>query len=47
MMLLICPKCRHKMKYGCRDGILKGKSKVCVYCGKSFSVLNNIVKQNV
>jgi hypothetical protein len=42
-MILRCPKCHNKMKYESRNSIIKGKSKACVYCGKNFSVKNNII----
>ena len=32
------------MKYQSKDSDLKGKSKRCVYCGKSYTVKNAIVK---
>lgn len=44
-LLLRCPNCKNTMKYMTQkagDTIL-GKQKVCVYCGKSFSVRNNIL----
>ena len=44
MLLLKCPKCKHDMKCQPNSKNLKGKRKICVYCGKSFSVKNNIVK---
>ncbi|MBN2367789.1 hypothetical protein JXC34_02130 [Candidatus Woesearchaeota archaeon] len=37
MFLLMCPKCKNKMKYQPR-GSLDGKKKKCVYCGYSFTV---------
>jgi hypothetical protein len=33
------------MKYQVMKGLVVGKSKRCVYCGKSFRVKENIVKQ--
>jgi len=32
------------MKYQSQTPFLKGKSKKCVYCGRSFTVLGNILK---
>jgi len=45
MLLLYCPKCRNKMKYDTKDKSLAKKRKVCVYCGKSFSVIEHIVER--
>ncbi|MDP2750683.1 MAG: hypothetical protein Q8O89_07680 [Nanoarchaeota archaeon] len=42
-LLLICPKCKHRMKYQSTTADLAGKSKRCVYCGRSFKVLRNIL----
>ena len=42
--LLHCPHCRHNMKYSpMKAG--ENKRKTCVYCGKSFSVKNSIIKK--
>ena len=41
----LCPKCGHKMKYQNQTLDLKGKSKRCVYCGRSFTVVKAIVKK--
>jgi transposase-like protein len=45
MFLLRCPECKHTMKYQPTKVDLKGLSKRCVYCGKSFNVKNSIEKQ--
>lgn len=45
ILLLICPKCKNKMKYKSQDKIITGKRKTCVYCGKSFSVGENVIKK--
>ena len=45
IITLKCPKCKTEMKYMCRDGIITGKRKACVYCGKSYSVRQNIVQK--
>jgi len=45
MLLLICPKCKNRMKYQSQDKILTGKRKACVYCGRSFLVRENILKK--
>jgi uncharacterized Zn-finger protein len=42
---LICPQCKHHMKYEARDAILANKVKKCVYCGKNYRVRTNIIKQ--
>lgn len=45
ILLLKCPKCKNSMKYmPLKQGVI-GKSKKCVYCGKSFNVRDNIVKK--
>tara|TARA_Y100000310_G_scaffold164768_1_gene164532 strand:+ start:1280 stop:1390 length:111 start_codon:yes stop_codon:yes gene_type:complete len=33
------------MKYQSREGYVVGKSKRCVYCGKSFKVVDRIVEK--
>ena len=43
--LVRCPKCGHKMKYMTDSKILSGKSKRCVYCGRSFAVKDRVVKE--
>ena len=45
MFILQCPKCKNNMKYQMMKGELKKKSKKCVYCGYTFIVQNNIVKE--
>ena len=45
MLLLICPKCKNKMKYMTKERILTGKRKVCVYCGKSFKIGEHVLKR--
>ena len=45
MFILKCPGCKNTMKYQNMTSDLKGKNKKCVYCGKSFSVKNNILKK--
>ncbi|MFC1727862.1 hypothetical protein ACFLZ7_00145 [Nanoarchaeota archaeon] len=42
---LRCPACKQKMKYGTDTRILTKKRKRCVYCGRSFSVRNNLIKE--
>jgi len=49
MFLLLCPHCKNRMKYqptktAAKAG-LAGLRKACVYCGKSFVVKSNIIKQ--
>jgi len=43
--LVKCPKCKHDMKYQTEDSILSKKVKRCVYCGRSFKVIDRIVKR--
>jgi len=45
MLLLKCPKCKNNMKYQSMDGNIIGKSKRCVYCGRSFKIRDNIIKK--
>jgi len=45
ILLLLCPKCKHRMKYQAKSMILAGKRKRCVYCGKSFGIKSQIVKK--
>ncbi len=42
IFLLKCPKCKHDMKYHTDSKVLENKRKMCVYCGKSFKVKENI-----
>lgn len=42
MMRLTCPKCNNRMLYQPRGPVAYGKSKKCVYCGKTFKVTGNI-----
>jgi len=44
--LLKCPACRNKMKYSPMKAGDK-KRKACVYCGKSFSIIGNIIKKEI
>ncbi len=39
-----CPHCGHEMLYSSKTKFVKGKRKVCVYCGKSFEVSSAIIK---
>lgn len=45
MLLLRCPKCGHDMKYQEMSQLDRKKAKRCVYCGKSFKVVDHIVKK--
>lgn len=45
LLLLKCPKCHNSMKYQSKDNYIMGKSKKCVYCGRSFNVRNNLIKE--
>ncbi len=44
MFLLKCPNCGNNMKYQPAKFGTHGKSKRCVYCGKSFTVKDHIIK---
>ncbi len=44
LFLLRCDHCKNQMKYESRKAILGDNSKVCVFCGRSFKVRQNIVK---
>jgi uncharacterized protein (DUF983 family) len=44
MFKLHCPKCGNSMNYQNYTGLI-GKRKACVYCGKSFKVMENIIKK--
>ncbi|MBS1267131.1 MAG: hypothetical protein MAG795_01103 [Candidatus Woesearchaeota archaeon] len=45
-LILRCPKCRQTMKYVPSKGSksIYKKRKRCVYCGRSFSVREHLVK---
>jgi transposase-like protein len=45
MFLVKCPKCKHDMKYQTTSSLLTNKKKRCVYCGRSFSVKDRLVKR--
>jgi transposase-like protein len=45
MLRLLCPKCKNSMNYEGRGGIVVGKKKRCVYCGKTFGVREHILKR--
>ena len=48
MLQVRCPKCKHKMlcnPIGSTNVGLGKKRKKCVYCGKSFKILGNILKK--
>jgi hypothetical protein len=42
IFLLQCPKCKNKMKYHTNTSVVSDKRKACVYCGKSFKIIENI-----
>jgi len=44
ILLLLCPRCKNNMKYAPKNNVITKKSKKCVYCGKSFTVKNHILK---
>jgi len=44
MYLVVCPQCRNHMKYDTKDTLLAKKVKRCVYCGRSFSVRQNLLQ---
>lgn len=35
---VICNKCRNKQKFNCVKGSPLNKKKICVYCGKGFTI---------
>lgn len=44
--LVKCPGCGHQQKYMSYDSkILKGKTKKCVYCPRSFAVKDRVLKE--
>ena len=45
MFLLQCPNCKNRMKCQPTKASIAGLRKACVYCGKSFGMKKNIVKQ--
>ena len=45
IFLLKCPKCLHNMKYHTNTRILTNKRKKCVYCGRSFKVSKQVIKE--
>ena len=45
MFRILCPNCKHRMKYQAMTPTLKNKSKKCVYCGKSFRIKSQILKK--
>lgn len=47
MFLLQCPKCKNKMKYQTQKPITEKNKKRCVYCGKSYTVRDTIIKKIV
>ncbi|MCX8147050.1 MAG: hypothetical protein N3D84_01125 [Candidatus Woesearchaeota archaeon] len=45
ILLLQCPRCKQRMKYGGGGFFLVNKRKVCVYCGHSFKIKENIIEK--
>jgi len=45
ILILMCPKCKNRMKYQSSNVILTGKRKQCVYCGRSFKVRENLIEK--
>ncbi len=43
MLLLKCPHCGNQMKYG--GNPVGGKRKSCVYCGRSFIIMNHVLSE--
>lgn len=43
--LLRCPGCGHDMRYHTDTRVLPGKRKSCVYCGRSFTVKDHVVRE--
>jgi len=46
MFVLKCPKCGNKMKCEPQEGAISGKSKKCVYCGRSFKIKGRVVSES-
>ena len=42
---LKCDKCKHFMNYKPSKANLSDLKKKCVYCGKTFSVKKNLIKE--
>jgi len=45
VLVLQCPKCKNKMKYQGRTIMIGSKRKACVYCGNSFVVKDNVIRE--
>lgn len=45
MFLVRCPQCGNSMKYQVMQGTYFGKTKKCVYCGKTFQVKDYVIKR--
>lgn len=45
MKLLKCPKCGNTMNYMPRNTLTVKNKKRCVYCGKTFKVVDYIMKE--
>ncbi|MFH1506615.1 MAG: hypothetical protein ABIE94_06560 [archaeon] len=42
MLIVQCPRCKHRMKYQPMGGEITSKVKRCVYCGYSFKVHSSL-----
>jgi uncharacterized Zn finger protein len=43
-LILKCPSCKNNMKYASLKKEISKCRKRCVYCGKTFKILGNILK---
>lgn len=45
MFKLKCPKCNNSMNYSPISIVSEKTRKTCVYCGKSFKIIGNRIKE--
>jgi len=45
MFRLLCPNCKNYLNYQPLKAEISDKRKRCVYCGKNFTVKNQIIKE--
>ena len=43
LLTVLCPQCKHQMKYGPQKPVTSKSVKRCVYCGYSMMVKNTLV----
>ncbi|MGM5480014.1 MAG: hypothetical protein ACQESC_00975 [Nanobdellota archaeon] len=46
-LLLICPNCRQKMQYHNRTPEVIGKTKKCVFCGRTFTIKRDTIEGTI